>query len=82
MNDDVFVELQQRIPVPSNSKHEKHWSCCVKVDGETVCTIERTCYSGVGNVEEYREQILAAADHLIAFIGREPSEFIVPEEAQ
>ena len=61
---------------------KKHWSVCVVVDGETVCTLESACYSGVGNVEEYREQILAAADHLIAFIGREPSEFDVPEESR
>ena len=59
-----------------------HWSVTVSVDGDEVVTIESNSLSGVENVSDYREQIVAAADHLIAFIGREDGPYFdfPPEE--
>jgi hypothetical protein len=50
---------------------KKHWAVTVRVDGEEILTIESNSLSGASNVSDYREQIVTAADHLIAFIGRE-----------
>lgn len=63
---------------------KKHWRVTVEVEGEEVLSIETECYGGVENVSDYREQILTAADHLIAFIGREdgPGFDFPPEESE
>lgn len=81
MNDEVFEELKKRIEAMSQPIPRK-WSVSVHVDGENVLNISSDDYSGVKNIGEYRSEVLEAAYNLIAFIGREPSEFIVPEEAQ
>lgn len=51
--------------------NKPHWSVTVSVDGQEVVTIESNSLSGIENVSDYREQIITAADHLIAFIGRD-----------
>lgn len=54
----------------------------VHVDGNSVLYIEPGCISGIGNLADFREEIIAAADNLIAFIGREESEFVIHEEKE
>lgn len=61
---------------------DRKWSVSVQIDGENVLNISSDELCGVKHIAEYRTEILEAADNLIAFIGREPSEVIVPEEAQ
>lgn len=62
---------------------KRHWAVTVRVDGEEVLTIESECYGGVGNVTNYREEIVTAADHLVAFVGREDGPYFdFPPEPQ
>jgi len=60
---------------------DRHWRISVDVDGENVVNIESNSLSGVENVSDYRQEIIEAAENLIAFIGREDSEpFVIPEQ--
>ena len=81
MNDEEFENQRKRIESMSQPIARK-WSVSVQVDGVNVLNISSDDYSGVENIGEYRSEVLEATYNLIAFIGREPSEFIVPEEAQ
>lgn len=50
----------------------KSWEVVVSVDGDDVISIGSNGYlAGVSSPDQFREQIIAAAEHLIAFIGRE-----------
>lgn len=61
--------LKPPLCVPENRK----WRVEVYVDGNNILNIEDASLSGVGNVAEFRREILTAAEHLVAFIGREPT---------
>jgi hypothetical protein len=58
---------------------ERKWSVSVLVDGENVLNISSDDLSGVSNVTDFRKEIIDAAEHLIAFIGREDSVFVIPD---
>jgi len=50
----------------------KSWEVFVSVEGDEVISIGSSGYlAGVSSPDQFREQIIAAAEHLIAFIGRE-----------
>lgn len=59
----------------------RQWAVTVHVDGVHVLTLESSSLCGVENVSDYREEILAAADHLISFIGREETFWEEPPES-
>jgi hypothetical protein len=54
---------------------ERPWAVTVAVEGEEILTIESASLSGVSNVEEFRKEILCAAEHLRCFIGTGEEEF-------
>jgi hypothetical protein len=58
---------------------ERKWSVEVCVDGENVLNISSDDLSGVSNVTDFRKEIIDAAEHLIAFTGREDSVFVIPD---
>ncbi len=57
----------------------KSWSVEICVEGRSILSISDKDLCGIESVSDYREEILEAADHLIAFIGRRPATF-VPED--
>lgn len=59
----------------------RKWRVEVYVEGENVVNIEDESLSGLENVSDFREEILCAADNMIAFIGRESTPFEIPETA-
>lgn len=55
--------------------NEKPWSVEVKYNGESLVTIESSCYGGKSELtKEEREAIRNAAFNLLAFVGNEESE--------
>jgi len=52
-----------------NTDTIRHWAITVAVDGNDIVTIESNSLSGIKNVTDYREEIITAAEHLLAFIG-------------
>lgn len=48
---------------------KRHWAVTVEVDGEKVLTIESEHLSGVPNIDDYRDEVVTAAKHLLSFMG-------------
>lgn len=46
-----------------------YWSVTVSVDGDPVLTIEPNMLSGHHDIEKFGDQIRAASENLLAFIG-------------
>jgi hypothetical protein len=59
---------------------QPYWSVTVSVNGSEVLTIEPNCLSGHPNIDQWEDTIRAAAKHLIAFIGDEPSQDHFPPD--
>lgn len=59
----------------------RHFRITVAVNGDEVIAIETEMLAGVPNVDDYAEEIRAAAQHLLAFIGPEnPEPFLIEDE--
>lgn len=71
-----YLGRDQRLAFQRRECRVRKWTVTVHVEGEYVLTIEDECYSGVANVSDFREEIVCAADNLIAFIGRDAVPFI------
>lgn len=55
-----------------------YWRVVVSINGDEVLSIAPDELAGISDIDTYREQILAAADHLVAFIGRtDPEPFVL-----
>lgn len=55
---------------------QRGWSVRVAVDGRDVLQISDKDYSGDPNVADFRKEVLTAAEHLVAFIGRDEAPWI------
>jgi hypothetical protein len=58
----------------------KHWRVAISIDGEEVLAIEPEMLAGIPDIDKHRDEIIKAANHLLAFIGTGDEEpFIVDE---
>ncbi len=55
---------------------ERGWSVRVTVDGRDVLQISDKDYSGDPNVADFRHEVMTAAEHLVAFFGRDDGAWI------
>jgi len=53
-------------------KEVKHWAVEIRVNGDEILTLESNCLSGIENIADYRDVVVNCAEHLLAFIGKDP----------
>lgn len=46
-----------------------YWSVTVSIDGDPVLTIDPNMLSGIPDIEKFGDQVRAAGENLLAFIG-------------
>ena len=49
------------------------WEVVVRVNGTSILAIGSNHLSGITNVDDYADTVRRAAEHLLSFIGPEPS---------